>query len=56
MAKEKQRQSEARGPMAFVRREDAPLLPPVTRRLGLLAGCTGIFLPACPILINRRDV
>ena len=50
MAKERQRQSEATGPMAFVRREDAPLLPPPRRRLGSLAGCTRIFLPACPIL------
>ncbi|MEC7243486.1 MAG: amino acid ABC transporter permease, partial [Pseudomonadota bacterium] len=36
MAKEKQRQSEARGPVAYVRREDAPMLPPPPSQAGLV--------------------
>ncbi|MEL0042554.1 MAG: hypothetical protein VW828_04250, partial [Candidatus Puniceispirillum sp.] len=36
MAKETQRQSKAGVPVAFVRREEAPLLPPPPSQVGLI--------------------
>jgi hypothetical protein len=43
----KQRSAANNNEIAFIRQEDAPILPPPTISSGLLAGYMKIFLPAC---------
>ena len=46
----KQRHAALNNETAFIRQEDAPILPPPITSAGLLVGYMKIFLPACLII------